>query len=275
MALAGTSLNGGVALVTGGASGLGKETVFAFIEAGVAGIIIADLNEPAKETLERCQQLSQNPSFRIISVQVDTSNTESVGRMVETAIETFGRIDYCVHAAGVLNSSWSMIQDLDIDDFDRTMSTNSRGTMLVLRAVSKAIAKQEPRTYTSPRNGTTRSLGRGAIVVIASIAAHIAPSKMLPYVVSKYATLGIAKVAASDNLSNQIRVNVISPSWADTPMLNPIPGIQQIVENTTPLKRMALPEEVADAAVFLCSPSASFINGTALVIDAGQSNSSI
>jgi NAD(P)-dependent dehydrogenase (short-subunit alcohol dehydrogenase family) len=74
------------------------------------------------------------------------------------------------------------------------MSVNARGTMLVLRAVCTAMASQEPRTYTSPRNGTTRSLGRGAIVVIASLAAHVAPGKMVPYVASKYATLGIAKV---------------------------------------------------------------------------------
>jgi NAD(P)-dependent dehydrogenase (short-subunit alcohol dehydrogenase family) len=75
------------------------------------------------------------------------------------------------------------------------MSVNARGTMLVLRAVCTAMASQEPRTYTSPRNGTTRSLGRGAIVIIASLAAHVAPGKMVPYVASKYATLGIAKVA--------------------------------------------------------------------------------
>ncbi|KAL2826931.1 oxidoreductase [Aspergillus pseudoustus] len=275
MALAGTNLSGGVALITGGASGLGRETVFAFVEAGVEGIIIADLNEPAQDILDRCRELSRSPNFNIISVKIDTTREADLDRMIEVAVGTFGRIDYCVHAAGVLNTSWTTIQDLDISDFDRTMTINTRGTMLVLRAVSKAMAQQAPRTYTSPRNGTTRSLGRGAIVVIASLAAHIAPSRMMPYVGSKYATLGIAKVAATDNLPSQIRVNAISPSWTDTPMLEPVPGIQQVVETTMPLKRMALPEEVADSAVFLCSPSASFINGTVLVIDAGQSNSSI
>ncbi|KAL3455036.1 oxidoreductase [Aspergillus heterothallicus] len=275
MTLAGTSLSGGIALITGGASGLGKETVYAFVEAGVEGIIIADLNKPASEILDRCRQLSHSPSFRVISAQVDVTNPEDVGSMIETAINEFGRIDYCVHAAGILSSSWTPIQTLDIADFDRTMTTNARGTMLVLRGVSSAMARQEPRSYTSARTGTTRSLGRGAIVVIASLAAHIAPGKMLPYVGSKYATLGIAKVAATDNLASAIRVNVLSPSWTDTPMLQAVPGIQQVVESTTPLGRMALPEEVADSAVFLCSPSASFINGTALVIDAGQMNSAI
>ncbi|KAL3439732.1 oxidoreductase [Aspergillus insuetus] len=274
MPLFGTSL-GGVALITGGASGLGRESIFAFVEAGVEGIVLADLREPAKETITRCRELSQSPKFRIITVQVDTSDEASVSNMIKAAIEAFGRIDYCVHAAGILSTSWTKINDLPIDDFDRTMSVNARGTMLVLRAVCTAMASQEPRTYTSPRNGTTRSLGRGAIVVIASLAAHVAPGRMLPYVASKYATLGITKVAARDNIEHEIRVNVISPSWTDTPMLQPVPRIQQVVESTTPLKRMASPEEVADSVVFLCSPSASFINGISLVIDAGQLNSAI
>jgi NAD(P)-dependent dehydrogenase (short-subunit alcohol dehydrogenase family) len=193
------------------------------------------------------------------------------------------------------NISGARTENLNVDVFDKTIATNARGTMLVLRAVSAAMAKQEPRTHQSPRHGTSRSIGRGSIVVISSVNGIIAAPGMMPYTASKYAAIGVAKTAgmlrllvyvgtwrgvartndglAFDNFDNHIRVNTLCPSWTDTAMmrasLERYPQLGKMIEALSPLKRAAQPEEVADLAVFLCSPAASYVIGASLVVDAG------
>ncbi|KAL4939886.1 hypothetical protein BDV06DRAFT_224606 [Aspergillus oleicola] len=283
--MANIQLAGGVALVTGAASGIGKETALAFAEAGVDAILLADLNKPSESTVEECRKCSpRHQSFRAAAVQADITDEPSVAEMVHIAVKEFGRIDYCVHAAGLLtwtagmglqmgNISGARTENLNVDVFDKTLVTNARGTMLVLRAVSAAMAKQESRTHQSPRHGTSRSIGRGSIVVISSVNGIIAAPGMMPYTASKYAAIGVAKTAAFDNFDNHIRVNTLCPSWTDTAMmrasLERYPQLGKTIEALSPLKRAAQPEEVADLAVFLCSPAASYVNGASLVVDAG------
>ncbi|KAL4776569.1 hypothetical protein BDW60DRAFT_213942 [Aspergillus nidulans var. acristatus] len=272
--MANIQLAGGVALVTGAASGIGKETAFAFAEAGVDAILLADLNKPSESTVEECRKHSpRHQSFRAAAVQADITDEPSVAEMVHIAVKEFGRIDYCMHAAGIGNISGARTENLNVDVFDKTIATNARGTMLVLRAVSAAMAKQEPRTHQSPRHGTSRSIGRGSIVVISSVNGIIAAPGMMPYTASKYAAIGVAKTAAFDNFDNHIRVNTLCPSWTDTAMmrasLERYPQLGKMIEALSPLKRAAQPEEVADLAVFLCSPAASYVNGASLVVDAG------
>lgn len=162
------------------------------------------------------------------------------------------------------------------------------------------MASQEPRKYTG-RHGE-RSLGKGSIVLLGSTNSVAAAPGMVSYVTAKHAIIGITKAAGESHtsylqqmtlvpvdhsayhmqffpavdalaLKNDIRVNTLCPSWVDTPMIhnamktNPILG--PLIEAVTPLKRAAAPDEVADYIVFLCSPSASYINGTALAIDGG------
>ncbi|KAL4735694.1 hypothetical protein BDV11DRAFT_208247 [Aspergillus similis] len=225
--MANIQLAGGFALVTGAASGIGKETAFAFAEAGVDAILLADLNEPSELIIDECRKYSPRPeSVRVVAIQADISDEPSVANMVHVAVKEFGRIDYCVHAAGYLN----------IDVFDKTLATNARGTMLVLRAASAAMASRSHESI-------------------------------------KYAAIGVAKTAAFDNFNNHIRVNTLCPSWTDTAMmrasLERYPQLGKTIEALSPLKRAAQPEEVADLAVFLCSPEASYVNGASLVVDAG------
>ncbi|KAL4936752.1 hypothetical protein BDV06DRAFT_216419 [Aspergillus oleicola] len=272
--MANIQLPGGIVLITGAASGIGKETALAFAEAGVEGILLADLNEPTEATIAECQRFSKNPNFRALTVQTDITDEASVAKMVETAVKQFGRVDYCVHAAGMGSISGARTEHLNIEVFDKTFGVNARGTMLVLRAVSAAMAQQGPRNHQSYRHPeTTRSLGRGSIVVVSSINGNIAAQGMMAYSASKFAGIGIAKSAAVDNVENHIRVNTICPSWVDTPMMQAsikrFPPLEKMIENVSPLRRAALPEEVADLAVFLSSPSASYVNGSSLVVDAG------
>ncbi|RAK98782.1 SDR family NAD(P)-dependent oxidoreductase [Aspergillus ibericus CBS 121593] len=258
MALASIKLDGGTALVTGTASGIGKEVAFAFAEAGAHAIVLVDLHAP-DIMLEKCRQYAAHPDLRLLPIAANITVEKDVENMVQSAISAFGRIDYCVHSAGIGCISRAPTERLDVEAFQHTMTTNASGTMLVLRAVSNLMAKQEPRTYTSPRSNATRSLGRGAIVVISSIPGIIASPDMMPYTVSKHAVIAIAKTAAVDNFRHNIRVNIVDGlSW--------IKGLRAM----SALQRAAVPEEVADAIVFLCSPAATFINGSALVIDAGM-----
>lgn len=138
------------------------------------------------------------------------------------------------------------------------------------------MAEQEPLTHTTLRHGT-RSLGRGSIVNLGSINAYIGAPGMLSYATSKHAVIGITKsrvwMIAMDCTKSHIRVNAVCPSWVDTPMmqasLQRVPQLGQAIQTFSPLHRAATVEEVADYIVFLCSPSATYINGTGLCIDAG------
>ncbi|ROV87888.1 hypothetical protein VMCG_10296 [Cytospora schulzeri] len=266
------TLNSGIALVTGSASGIGKETALAFAEAGVRGVVFADINDQAaEEAAEESRKYAKNSEYRAIVVKVDISDEGSVQSMVEMTVKEFGRIDYAVNSAGISNLSSAITPDLELDIFSRTVDINIKGAVIFIRAVTAAMAKQEPLSYTS-RHGT-RSLGRGSIIILGSVNSHVAVPRMLSYTTSKHAIIGIAKSAAIDCLQSHIRVNTVCPSWVDTPMieasLQRVPQLGQLIQAVSPLKRAATVEEVADYIVFLCSPSASYINGTNLIIDAG------
>ncbi|KAL4887205.1 oxidoreductase [Aspergillus karnatakaensis] len=253
--MANVRLAGGVSLRTG-ASGIGKQTALAFAEAAVDGILLADQNEVTQATIDECIKLAKNPNFRVVQVQTDVTDEANVANMVETAVKESGRVNYCVHVAGMGGISGARTEHLNVEVFDITLAVNARGIMLVLRAVSAAMDKQQPLEHQSHRHrNSKRSLGRGSIVVIASINATISAQ-------------------AIDNVKHHIRLNTLYPSWTDTAMmqasLKRFPPLAKMIENVTPFRRAAMPEEVADVAVLLCSPAASYVNGASLLVDAGM-----
>ncbi|KAL3451072.1 hypothetical protein BJX65DRAFT_293688 [Aspergillus insuetus] len=263
--MASPQLPGGIALITSpGRLGNWQGNSSRFAEAGVEGVILADLNEPTKSIVNECRRFSKHPNFRVMPIQSDVADEDSVAKMVEIAVKEFGRIDYCVHSAGRGNTSGARTEYFNIEIFDKTIAVNARGTM----------AQQEPRAHQSSRHPqSTRSLGSGSIVTIASVNDNVAAPGMMAYSASKYAAIGVSKTAAMDNIENHIRVNSICPAWTDTPMMQAsierFPSLAKVIEDKAPLGRAALPEEVADVAVFLCSPAASYVNGASLIVDAG------
>ncbi|EMR91121.1 putative short-chain dehydrogenase reductase family protein [Botrytis cinerea BcDW1] len=264
----------GVALVTGAAAGIGRETGYAFAEAGALVVAFADINfEGAKMSAEKSNGFAKNSSYQSFAIQVDVADVDSVQSMVDRMVEKFGRIDYLVHSAGLGATSLKPTSDLDIANFDETLSVNTRGTMLITRAVTKAMSTQEPLT-TKGRHGDERSLGRGSIVHIASAFSYIAAPGMMAYVASKHAMMGMVKVAAVDNAKHQIRINALCPSWVQTSMLERSlerwKGLEAIIQKASPAGRAATAEELANIAVFMCSPSASYVNGSGLIVDAGM-----
>ncbi|KAF2232803.1 NAD(P)-binding protein [Viridothelium virens] len=256
------------------ASGIGEETAIAFAEAGCRGVVFADFDENgACAVADKSKEYAKHPSYRGLGIRVDVTDESSVENMAETTFKEFGRIDYSVNSAGACNDGGNPTSNQELEPFEKVLKTNVTGIMLCVRAVSKIMAKQEPRTY-SGRKGE-RSLGRGSIVNVGSLNSNIASPGLLPYVTSKFAVMGITKTAALDLMSSQVRVNAVCPGWVDTPLLQGglqrNPKIGEYIQELVPHGRIASPEEIADYIVFACSPSASYINGTGTIIDAGLS----
>ncbi|KAI0974905.1 NAD(P)-binding protein [Xylaria arbuscula] len=259
----------GFAFVAGGGSGISRAVCKAFAGSGVQGLLIADINlDAATQTGLECAKVATNPSFRVEAVEMDVVQPSSVENAMDMMIQMFGRIDYCVNGVGILGEH-SDIAELNPDAFKNTMDINTHGTFLVTRAVSAVMATQAP-VMLDPKM-PSRGVSRGSIVNIASIASYITLPKALPYVTSKHAVLGLTKASASDNIKHCIRVNCISPSWVDTPMIRGAidqhPPLENFITSQMPMGRMGLPEEIADVIVFLCSSRSSWINGANIVVD--------
>ncbi|KAF2968380.1 hypothetical protein GQX73_g5217 [Xylaria multiplex] len=261
----------GVAIVVGATGGIGREVALTFAEAGVKGILLADLVTSA-EVAEQTKFLASNPAFKCLSTRVDVTDVASVDDMVKLAVETFGRIDYCVNAFGVDVAEYVPFQQTSPEDYDRVLAINTKGPFLVTRAVGRAMLSQKPVQVDLGRLGH-RDVGRGSIVNVSSAAALVAVPGKVPYVTSKHAVTGVTKAAAIDFKSACIRVNQVCPTWVRTPMFEEecrrVPQMPELLNKISPIKRPIEPDEVAAACLYLCSPSAVSVNGHTLTLDTG------
>ncbi|KAI6081390.1 hypothetical protein F4821DRAFT_26994 [Hypoxylon rubiginosum] len=264
----------GHAFVTGGGSGIGKACVLLFAELGIRGIVVADLNlETAQTTVAEATAAATNSDFRAEAIQMDVSLEESVKSGVEHMVKSFGRIDYCVHSAGITIQSSNPVAT-SFSEFQLLDRVNVHGTFLVTKAVAAAMALQEPKPVDT--SSPERGIVRGSIVNMASIAAVITPPSMVQYISAKFAVNGITKSAAIENAPLGIRVNCLCPTWTETPLyrktMDIIPQLNDETSTTgIPMQRIATTKEVAQSAVFMCSTWSSFITGHALAIDGGMS----
>ncbi|KAF5544159.1 2 hydroxypropyl dehydrogenase [Fusarium phyllophilum] len=259
----------GYALVVGGGSGIGRACAISFAKEGSLGVLIADIAVRfAKDVVNECKAAAVNKDFRCEAIPVDVTREDSVRNLMSHAVQTFGRIDYCVNSAGIGVRQAVDIANTSLSDFERFLRVNTTGMFLVTREASIIMRAQEPVAISAGRG-----VSRGAIVNLGSASSMVASPGVLPYTTSKHAALGLTKNSALDNASHGIRVNCVCPSWTDTPMtrqaLEGVQGLEEFVNAAVPMGRIATTEEVADAVIFLCSSRASYITGTALIVDGG------
>jgi NAD(P)-dependent dehydrogenase (short-subunit alcohol dehydrogenase family) len=250
----GRLLEGKTAIITGGASGIGRATALLLAREG-ASILIVDVNEAAGKQVEREISLSGGRgSFEV----ADVTRTPDCRRAVQRGIEAFGGVSILFNNAGIIRRA--SIIDTSEEDWDRVMSVNVKSIFLMSREVVPLMAHS----------------GGGVIINTASGWGLTGGSKAAAYCASKGAVVLLTKAMALDHGPQNIRVNCICPGDTDTAMLRN--EAEQLGENTSeflagsarrPLGRLGKPEEIAQAALYLASDASSFVTGTALVVDGG------
>jgi 3-oxoacyl-[acyl-carrier protein] reductase len=242
-------LSGKTAIVTGGASGFGAGIVRKFVAEG-ARVMIADINGNAAEALAK--------ELGAIAQQVDVSKDASVNEMAGTAIARFGRLDILVNNAGVSHMP-AALDDISEADFDRVVAVNMKSVFLTSRHLVPHFKANK----------------RGAILNVASTAAVSPRPRLSWYNASKGWMVTATKSMAVELAPVGVRVNAINPVAGETPLLKTFmgedtPEIRAKFLATIPLGRFSTPEDMGNAACFLCSDEASMITGVALEVDGGR-----
>lgn len=239
-----------VAIITGAAGGIGKETAKTFLEEG-AKVTLVDLDE---ENLEDIKE-ELNSLGEILVVPADVSEEEQVKNYVEQTTKAFGQVDIFFNNAGVTGDRTPLV-DIELDDFDNLMNINVRGVFLGLKYILPVMIEQES----------------GSIINTSSVDGLRGSPELSPYSASKHAVVGLTKSAALEVAEKGVRVNSIHPSPVDTEMMTGLEdgdGQDQFLQQI-PLDRYADAEELASLVLFLASADSEFVTGSQYRIDGGM-----
>jgi NAD(P)-dependent dehydrogenase (short-subunit alcohol dehydrogenase family) len=254
-------LAGKVAIVTGGASGIGRGVVERFAGEG-ARIVIADVETDKGEAL--AATLGPDAYFR----RTDVADPEQVGALVDTAVEKFGALHVMVNNAGISGTMHRRFFDDDLADFHRIMTVNVLGVMAGTRDAARHMADN----------------GGGSIINVSSIGGIQAGGGVMTYRASKAAVIQFTKCAAIELAYHEIRVNAIAPGNIPTPLVAKSAAnmdaeqlerfeaaIRETMRADRPLKREGTPEDVAEAALYFATDRSRYVTGTVLPVDGGTS----
>ena len=252
-------LEGQVALVTGGASGIGEAIARAFVHEG-ARVVIADIQD------ERGMKIANELGDAAIFQTTDVTQENSIAQAVDHAVTTFGRLDCMIANAGIVGAI-GPIDTITAEEYDATMAVNLRGVFLCMKHAARVM---------KPQNS-------GTILCVSSIAAIQGGLGPHVYAAAKIALIGLTKNVAAELVSQGIRVNCIAPGNMATEMIaglvtgdpNKVEEIEQGMAAGSPIPgRAGKPEDIAQAATYLASDAAAFVNGHTLVVDAGLTSGS-
>lgn len=253
-------LTGKVAIVTGGARGIGKSIVEGFAKEG-ASVVISDILLDVAQELAK--KLTRNGT-RVLAVKTDVSKKSDAHNLAEAAMKEFGKIDILVNAAGIIRDT--MLVDIEEEEWDQVLDINVKGIYLIIRAVV-------------PHMIATR---QGKIVNISSRSGKDAQAGLSHYGASKFAIIGITQSLAKELAPNDINVNAVCPGIVRTDMWErildarsartgvPREEIWAGMIETIPLKRPQIPEDMANMVLFLCSDIARNITGEAINVNGGS-----
>jgi len=250
-----------VAIITGGARGIGQAIAKRYAIEG-AYCIIADINiDDAQETVEEITGKGQ----KAMAVKLDVTKQDDIGSMVDTVVKKLGRIDILVNNAGVVEIQ--PLLEIEYSNWDRVFDVNAKGLFFVLQAVAKQMIKQ----------GTG-----GQIINFASEAGQMAQELVLAYSATKAAVISITKNAAMELIKHKIRVNAISPGVVNTPMWDTVDELlakyrnlpkgepRRDTEKAVPYGRFGRPEDLEGIAVFLASDESEYMIGQTVNVDGGR-----
>ncbi len=238
-----------VAIITGGGQGIGKATAMRFVEEG-AKVVVAEINEPAgKATVDEIQSAGGTAIF----VQTNVALMEDAVRMVQTAMDVFGKIDILVNNAGITRDR--SLKKMTEEEFDQVIAVNLKGVYNCTKAVSSFMVEA----------------GYGRILNASSVVGVYGNFGQTNYAATKAAVIGMTKTWMRELGRKGITVNAVAPGFIETEMVKTIP-VEKIekIRASTPVPRSGKPEDIANAYLFLASEEAGFINGAVLHVDGGQ-----
>jgi len=245
---------GKVAVITGGASGIGRATADAFARAG-ASVVVADLDATALDETVRAIKDSGGEGLGVVT---DVAKAADVERMVATATDAYGGLDVAFNNAGI-EAAPLAVADVTEEEWDRVQAINTKGVWLSMKYEIPAMVAR----------------GGGAIVNASSILGLFGAANGSLYSPTKHAVAGLTSSAALDYAPAGIRVNATSPGMIETPLMERTAVNMQVppeaFHGMHPLGRMGKSPEVADAVLWLCSDAASFVTGVVLPVDGGYS----
>ncbi|NUR62024.1 MAG: SDR family oxidoreductase [Catenulispora sp.] len=260
----GRRVGGKIVVVTGGGSGIGRATAELFAAEGAAAVVVVDVADTGENSGPQTVELVRKAGARALFVRADVSVEAQVQAAIGAALAEFGRLDAAVNCAGVAGSG-AKIADMELQEWNRVVSIDLTGTFLSLKHEIRAMLPNHA----------------GTIVNIASAAGLVPVPYLSPYCSAKHGVLGLTKTAAKEYRKSGLRINAICPGVVDTPMIRASAAERPEVAKQSQAAAGAQsgaesggsfigrPEQIAAAAVWLCSPAASFVNGESMVVDGG------
>ena len=247
-----------VAIVTGGSKGIGKAIALAFAEAGASVALAARGEEDLRQAAKEIEAMGG----QALPVVTDVAEYEEVENLVRQTVDAFGTVDILVNNAGAA-PFLSTLDQMRLDGFEKYFKIDFLSAVYCTKAVAPILLQK----------------GSGSVLNVASVAGFIASPGLTYYASAKAAMINLTKTVSREWAASGVRVNAVAPGWIETEMNDRARReVPEFVRSTTaaiPLGRWGKAEEVAAAALFLCSPAASFITGAVLVIDGGQTVSNL
>ena len=245
-------LDGKVAIITGGTSGIGRDTALLFARHGARVVVAGRRETEGEETIKQVRAAGGEGLF----VKTDVAKSGDVEALVKKTVEKFGRVDTAFNNAGI-EGTWVPIVDQTEKDWDQLIDINLKGVWLCLKYEIQQMLKQ----------------GKGGTIVnMSSVAGLMGAAGAATYCASKHGVIGLTRTAALECAPQKIRVNAVCPAVIETPMgerLFGAPEARQWALSKHPIGRFGKPMEIAEAVLWLCSDKSSFMTGHYIVLDGG------